>query len=182
MIHLYSGNGRGKTSIAIGTAIRMAGANRPVLFAQFMKGNDTSELAVLQGLSGVRVLRVEEQFPFYKHMSEQDKQAITQYHNEILSKIMQEVSKYAKETKEDDLGTPVCLVVLDEVTYPLQYGLMNQELFHQFLDTIPDCVELIMTGRNPSEKLMQVCDYWSELEMQKHPYEKGIMARKGIEY
>lgn len=182
MIHIYSGNGRGKTSIAIGTAIRMLGANKQVIFTQFMKGNDTSELACLKQLSGITILRVEDSFPFYKNMTQQDKEKITRQHNKILMQVMEQVMRTYGDIEWDETSGPSCLVVLDEITYPLQYGLIDEALFYDFLQTVPACVELILTGRNPLDKMLQFGDYWSEIEQKRHPYEKGIGARPGIEY
>ncbi|MBP3204363.1 MAG: cob(I)yrinic acid a,c-diamide adenosyltransferase, partial [Lachnospiraceae bacterium] len=76
MIHLYTGEGKGKTTAAVGLAVRAAGQDIPVLFAQFMKGNDTGELHVLKELQQVRILRSEKNFGFYKQMSEADKQEL----------------------------------------------------------------------------------------------------------
>ena len=180
MIHLYSGDGRGKTSIAIGTAVRMAGAGKKVIFAQFMKGNESSEINVLKGISGVEICRVPETFPFYKQMSGEEKEQITKYHNEILMYVLKQIEcrrKMEKETKEPDL-----LIVLDEITYPVRWGLVDGTLVTRLLLNLPENVELVMTGRNPSDEMVNASDYWSELSMKRHPYEKGILSRRGVEF
>jgi len=184
MIHLYEGNGRGKTSIAIGTAIRMIGSGKEVLFAQFMKGNDTSEISVLQSFDQVSILRVNRQFPFYKNMTEQDKDDITQCHNEILQTILDKIAEYGMgaDKMDEAVKEPKCLIVLDEITYPVQYGLVDMTLLERLWSELPENVDLIMTGRGPSEEMKKVSDYWTELGMKKHPYEQGVVARKGIEF
>ena len=70
MIQIYCGDGKGKTTAAIGGAIRAAGAGRKVLFTQFMKGNDTSELNVLQQISGIEIMRLDKHYSFYQNMTE----------------------------------------------------------------------------------------------------------------
>lgn len=201
MIHLYSGEGRGKTSIAVGTAVRMAGAGKRIIFAQFMKGGVSSELKVLESLPNVEICRVSEEFPFYNQMSEEQKNRITICHNAILTHVMEQVQCYRKmdEGKQDAAGgcmdgtgdgmitgraerEPELLVVLDEITYPVSWALVDLSLVNSFLQELPESVELIMTGRNPSEQMIASSDYWSELSMKRHPYEKGINARRGVEY
>lgn len=184
MIHLYEGNGRGKTSIAIGTAIRMIGSGKEVVFAQFMKGNETSEIQVLESFDSVTILRANRQFPFYKNMTEQDKEEITKCHNEILETILHKVETYRLELMEEKSmeQEPQCLIVLDEVTYPVQYGLLDVNLLEKIWKELPANIDLIMTGRGPSEEMKKVSNYWTELRLQKHPYEKGVVARRGIEF
>lgn len=184
MIHLYEGTGRGKTSIAIGTAIRMVGSGMEVLFTQFMKGNETGEIGVLEGLPGVTILRGDREYPFYNNMTQQDKLDITACHNHILEMIIEKVSTYRLDTKQlgGEVMEPRCLVVLDEITYPVQFGLVDERLLTRLFAELPPCVDLIMTGRGPSEEMKQVSDYWTELEMKKHPFEHGVSARKGIEF
>lgn len=180
MIHLYSGEGRGKTSIAVGTAVRMSGAGKRVIFAQFMKGQESSEIGILGSLPGVEICCVPESFPFYNGMSEEQMESITKYHNDILMHIMDEV-KLVGEMGEDG-QSPQLLVVLDEITYPISWNLVDQTMVRRLLSDLPESVELIMTGRNPSEEMIAFSDYWSEVMMKRHPYEKGVMARKGVEY
>lgn len=180
MIHLYSGEGRGKTSIAVGTAIRMAGAGKKVIFAQFMKGQESSEIEILSSLPNVEICCVPEEFPFYNQMSEEQMQRITKYHNDILMQIMDEIRCVGE--KGEGGRSPKLLVVLDEITYPVSWNLIDQTLVNHLLSDLPESVELIMTGRNPSEEMIAFSDYWSEVTKKRHPYEKGVMARKGVEY
>lgn len=188
MIHLYSGEGRGKTSIAVGTAIRMAGAGKKVIFAQFMKSGESSEIKVLAALPDVEICRVPEEFPFYNQMSEEQRGRITTYHNAILNHVIDEVQCYRHEEERKNAAAgevvtkPELLVVLDEITYPVSWGLVDIPLVNRFLKELPEPVELILTGQNPSEQMIASSDYWSELSMKRHPYESGVMAREGVEY
>lgn len=180
MIHLYSGDGKGKTSIVAGMAVRMAGAGKQVLFTQFMKGNESSEIKILESLPQVTVWKPEREFGFYKYMTDKDKLEITEFHNEILRKVLDTLNQY-KEIEAEGSG-PELLIVLDEITYPCRCELVDENLLKQILDGVPEVVELAMTGRNPKAYMLKNCDYWSELSMKKHPYEKNVVARFGIEY
>ena len=192
MIHLYSGEGRGKTSIAVGTAVRMAGAGGKILFAQFMKGCESSEIEVLKSIPRVEICRVSEQYPFYNQMSEEQKQRITRQHNNILMHITNEIESVGKTDgegmgfvqQEESVTTamPKLLVVLDEITYPINWNLIDRTMLSRLLSNLPESVELIMTGRDLSEEMIAVSDYWSEISMKRHPYETGVLARKGVEY
>ena len=93
MIHLYTGDGKGKTTAAIGLCIRAAGWDQQVCFAQFMKGNDTGELHLLKSLPGVTILRSEKNFGFYSSMSESDKEELIEIHNRILDSILELVER-----------------------------------------------------------------------------------------
>lgn len=192
MIHLYSGEGRGKTSIAVGTAVRMAGAGGKILFAQFMKGCESGEIEVLKSIPEVEICRVSEEYPFYNQMSEEQKQRITRQHNNILMHITNEVERvgqidvegmgFVQQEESVTTAVPKLLVVLDEITYPINWNLIDRTMLSRLLSNLPESVELIMTGRDPSEEMVAVSDYWSEISMKRHPYEKGVLARKGVEY
>ena len=184
MIHLYSGDGKGKTSIAVGMAIRMAGAGGHVIFAQFMKGNESSELNILRQLPQVKVLKVNKEFGFYNEMSDEDKAEITGLHNEIIEKIaefVEQIKRSEQSNPEHDACHQI-LIVLDEITYPCRWNLIDEELFRKVLKDLPDCVELVMTGRDPLDYMIEASDYWSDVEMKRHPFEKGMSARIGVEY
>lgn len=173
MIHLYTGDGKGKTTAAIGQLVRMTGYGEEVLFCQFMKGRDCGEVNCLRKLSNVTVLRSNRDFGFYRSMTEKDKQELTDLHNAFLKELLT-----AAEEKR------VALMVLDEITYPVTYGLIDLELLKQLLALAKrtDRPELVLTGRNAPDFLLQAADYVTEMKAVKHPFEKGISARKGIEF
>lgn len=177
MIHLYTGNGKGKTTAAIGQAVRAAGREFRVIFAQFMKGNDTGELYVLKELPAVTILRSEKNFGFYSRMSEAEKTELTEIHNGILNQII----RFVEEGGCD-------LVVLDEITYPVNWGLLDKEKLERLLalaeegGTGGEPVEMVMTGRDAAGFLRDRADYITEMKALRHPYEKGVTARRGIEY
>lgn len=200
MIHLYSGDGKGKTSIAVGMSVRMAGAGGKVIFAQFMKGNESSELNVLRRLPQVKVLKADKNFGFYNEMTEEDKAEITGLHNEILKEIIECVEQYRREASDTakmnvssqitaqegelvkDNFRPGMLIVLDEITYPCRWHLIDEDMFKNFLKKLPEGVELVMTGRDPLDYMIELSDYWSLVNMKRHPFEKGVPARRGVEF
>ena len=172
MIHLYSGDGKGKTSIATGMAVRAAGAGRSVTLARFMKGGESAELAPLKKL-GVRVIEAEKKFPFFSQMTEAEKAEITTCHNRILAEVINVIHSPAEKGQ---------LIIFDEITYPVSFGLIDIEKLKALLANVSEQVELVMTGRDPADFLVEAADYHSELVKKRHPYDDGISARYGIEY
>lgn len=175
MIHLYTGEGKGKTSAAIGLSIRAAGWKRRVCFAQFMKGNETGELHVLETLPEVTILRSKKNFGFYHTMSERDKEELTATHNEILDRLLE-----IAENETCDV------IILDEVTYPVKWGLLSTEKLQRLL-TLGKAkaqkeIELVLTGRDAENILQDAADYITEMKCVRHPFERGVEARKGIEF
>lgn len=169
MIHLYTGEGKGKTTAAIGLAVRAAGSGMPVIFAQFMKGTDTGELHSLENLQNIRVMRSAQDFGFYSSMSDEDKRKLTEIHNHILDDILEAVKSHQS-----------FLVVLDEITYPVKWGLVDVEKLKQILAF--DEAELVCTGRDATPFLQEAADYITEMRCVRHPFEKGVAARRGVEY
>lgn len=168
LTHLYFGDGKGKTTTAIGLAVRAAGSGMKVAFVQFMKGCETSEINMLKILPNICVFRSNMDFGFFSTMSDDEKERITQIHNLL----MEEAVEY--------LGTEGMLV-LDEVTHAINFELINCERLREFIEGKPKCIELVMTGRNPKDYLIDAADYISEIKKIKHPFDRGITARKGIE-
>lgn len=171
LIHLYNGDGKGKTTAAVGLAVRAAGAGFNVLFTQFMKSGDTGELNSLSNINGIRIVRSQEKFPFYSKMTEAQKLQLTDIHNDILDKIEKSI-----------LDENVQVVIMDEITYPVNWQLIDKERLLGILKSYKGQVEFVLTGRNPSEDLTQMADYITEMKCIRHPYERGITARKGIEF
>ncbi|MGE4214424.1 MAG: cob(I)yrinic acid a,c-diamide adenosyltransferase [Anaerotignaceae bacterium] len=168
LTHLYCGDGKGKTTTAIGLAVRAAGSGMRVAFVQFMKGSETSEINMLKLLPNICVFRSNVDFGFFSTMKEDEKKQLTNIHNSL----MEEALEY--------LGSEGMLV-LDEVTHAINFKLINSEKLREFIETKPQRIELVMTGRNPQEFLIEAADYVSEIKKIKHPFDRGITARKGIE-
>lgn len=175
MVHLYTGEGKGKTTAAVGLCIRAAGWDFKVCFAQFMKGNDTGELHVLEKLPNVTILRSGKNFGFYNAMSDTDKGELTEIHNGILDKLL------------EIAGSGNCnMIIMDEVTYPVKWGLLDigklKRLFMIGKEKSDNEIELVLTGRGAGKFLRDFADYVTEMECISHPYTQGLKARKGIEF
>lgn len=171
LVHVYCGDGKGKTTAAAGLAVRAAGSGKNVIFAQFMKGNDSGELTAMKQLPGIEIIRNSKNYGFYHQMSSQDKEAITEEHNRMLAGITERINRGKCD-----------MLILDEFTYPYCYGLIDRIRVKQLVKNRPAAVEVVITGREPAEIFLELADYITEMKCIRHPYDKGIPARRGIEY
>lgn len=169
-IHLYTGDGKGKTTAAAGLALRALGAGKTVLFCQFLKGGESGELAGLKQL-GAQLIRAKCGKKFMSQMNEDERRRLAGEHKLCFSRI----SKLVFENAAD-------VVVLDEVVDAVNGGLIEQKELIELIDGRPESMEIVLTGRNPSEKLISAADYQTDFICKKHPYQCGIPARKGIEF
>ncbi|MCL2884870.1 MAG: cob(I)yrinic acid a,c-diamide adenosyltransferase [Oscillospiraceae bacterium] len=167
MIHLYCGDGKGKTTAAIGLAVRAAGAGYPVVVAQFCKTMPTGELISLEKLH-IPVLRVKDEYGFSWQLTDEQKAALATAHERLL----------ADAAARCDAHT---VLVLDELVGTLHGGLIGEDSVFAALARCP-AMDIVLTGRCPSERLLAMADYITEMKCIRHPMEKGISARKGIEF
>lgn len=199
MIQLYTGDGKGKTTAAVGQAVRAAGSGYRVMFCQFMKGGETGELEVLKELSQVEIYRCEREFPFFNAMTDRDKEEITEIHNAIIRNIIRRFDglNNTGNISVNGSGAVGLMVVLDEITYPLNWGLIDVSLFKDLVGKMKALyngrsgdsgeeslsrIELVLTGREPDRFILENADYITEMKKLRHPFDCGIQARKGIEY
>ncbi|MCH4191912.1 MAG: cob(I)yrinic acid a,c-diamide adenosyltransferase [Butyrivibrio sp.] len=170
-IHMYMGDGKGKTTAAIGLAIRAAGAGKKVVFVQFMKGQDTSEISVMEKIPQIRVIRNEENLGWLNLKDEEQRQRFTQLHNASLDQVRQLMAE-----RQCDV------LILDEVTYPYMYDLIDRKALQELILHRPQQMEIVLTGRDPDPFFLEQADYITDMKCVRHPYQKGIQARKGIEF
>jgi len=168
LIHVYTGTGKGKTTAAIGLGIRAAGAGYKVLMIQFMKGRRYSELESLEHVPNFTVV----QFGRDEFVS---KEKPAQVDIDLACKGLM----YAQEILQKNTYD---LVILDEINVALDYHLIALPDVIRLLDEKPDHVELVLTGRYSPPELIQRADVVSEILEIKHPYQKGITSRKGIDW
>ena len=169
LIHIYCGDGKGKTTAAVGLTLRSAGAGNRVVFTQFFKDGSSSEISLLRQIPGISVLHADTVGGFWKRMTaEQQAQASRDYTE--LFHIVCEMAKNAN------------LLVLDEIISACNHGAVPEEALLEFLQNKPEHLEVVLTGRNPSEALLAQADYVTEMKKIKHPFDRGVLARKGIEY
>jgi len=167
-IHVYTGNGKGKTTAAIGLAIRALGAGKKVFFAQFVKGMVYSEVKALQKWSSdITIKQYGLDCFIYQKPTQADIEA---------------ARKGLKEVSEIILSEKFDLVVLDEANIAIYFKLFELEELMALLKSKPEQTELVITGRYAPQELLELADLVSEMKEIKHYYSKGIEARLGIEY
>lgn len=164
MIHIITGNGKGKTSAAAGMALRMCGRGKSVLFAQFLKGADSGEVTVLRSIPNITVMRLSRDYGFFKSMTAEEISAVKGEHNAIL--------RAALEGEYD-------MLILDELIPAMNNGLIDTKLLDAVLSLDR---ETVLTGREPAPELIERADYVSEIVKIKHPFDKGVAARRGVEF
>ena len=176
MIHLYHGDGKGKTTAAIGLAIRAAGSGYKIYFCQFMKGGASGELDILSGIDNVTILRCRKEYPFYNQLSEAEKKEMTAEHDGIIKNILMHMT----QDKRDSVGQKY-MIILDEITYPMMWGLIDEKQLADIWTLSDIDTEIVCTGRNPQNQLVERADYVTEMKCENHPFDKGLAARCGIE-
>lgn len=170
LIHVYCGDGKGKTTASLGLAIRCAGRGFKVLIIQFLKNQDTGELHTLMKIPEITVLRGKKGYSFLIHMTDEQKKQCRIAHDENL-----------QEGVNLCMSGQVDLLILDEVIAAYNYDMVARDLLLDFLRNKPAKLEVVLTGRDPAPELMELADYVSEVRKIKHPYDQGIKARIGIE-
>ena len=239
LVHIYCGDGKGKTTAALGLALRAAGNGVPVVIARFLKNDGSGEVGILENVPGVYLFHCERQFGFTWTMSEEQKAEAGEYFTRLFERAWEMGCKTVRESVEGagkadgcmagenwgsdsvsdgssrrdtgvcdtgasipespvsgapvsgspasaPLTSPPCeiraLLVLDEIMAAVNSGFVANERLLAALDHRPDGLEVVLTGRGPSEELLSRADYVTEMRAVKHPYEKGVGARKGVEY
>ena len=169
LIQVYTGNGKGKTTAALGLALRAAGHRIKVLIVQFMKGNTQyGELESAKKLSHYLTIiqKGRETFISRPHPEPMDFQLAQEGYT---------IAKRAIQNKEYDI------VILDEINQAVDYGLIPLSDLLQLMDCKPETLELILTGRNAKPEVLERADLVTEMVKRKHYFDKGIPAREGIE-
>ncbi len=191
MIHLYYGDGKGKTTAAVGLCIRAAGNKKRVLFTQFMKDGGSGEIALLKKIPGIDVLCGDVPRGFYSKMDDEAKKLFAGEQEKLLDAIIEKVECEIKNAKahngkvieETSVKKEIrMLLVMDEITYAYGWNLIDREKLENLINNRPDFLEIVMTGRNPDKFLVDAADYVTEMKCEKHPFERGIQARKGVEF
>jgi cob(I)alamin adenosyltransferase len=170
-MHVYYGFGKGKTTAALGLALRAAGNGRKVVIVQFLKSAYTGELAPLSLLPGVTVLRGQAGSGFARGMSAARLKETKRIHNENLKTALERVRR-----GECDM------LILDEALDACQLDLIDGPLFEGAVREKPERLELVITGHMPEPWILECADYVSEIVKKKHPYDSGVAARAGVEY
>jgi cob(I)alamin adenosyltransferase len=167
LVHIYCGDGKGKTTASIGLTIRAAGSGMRVLFAQFFKNGSSSEMNAMKLIPNINCIFTDKTFGFYKTMSIPEKERSVIENNHLLSNAISCADNYD-------------LIIFDEIISAYNYGTIEKAVLTDFIKNTK--CEIVMTGRNPAGELIDLSDYVSEVKKIKHPFDKGVAARQGIEF
>lgn len=167
-VHIYCGDGKGKTTCVMGLCVRAAGAGKKVLLHQFLKDNTSSERTIIDKLPGVTVMPGAKMDKFTFQMNEEELQALRESNDANLARLC-------------DMAKDYDMLILDESVYAMDMGLLSEEKLIEWLEKKPEHLEVVMSGRNPSDRLKKHADYISEIKKIKHPFDQGLSSRIGIE-
>ena len=171
MKHIYYGGGKGKTTAAIGLAVRAAGSKMKVLFVQFLKTEFSGERHILSHTENVTLTFCPLELKFTFEMDDKEKAQAAK----IFKGIFDSAVTTALTEKYD-------MVVLDEVFEAINAHMLSESEVYEFITNAPSSMEIVMTGHNPPQKFMDCADYITEFKKIKHPYDRGITGRIGIEF
>lgn len=167
-VHIYCGDGKGKTTCVMGLCVRAAGAGKKVLLHQFLKDNTSSERTIIDKLPGVTVMPGAKMDKFTFQMNEEELQALRESNDANLARLC-------------DMAKDYDMLILDESVYAMDMGLLSEDKLIEWLEKKPEHLEVVMSGRNPSDRLKEHADYISEINKIKHPFDQGLSSRIGIE-
>ena len=165
MLHIYTGEGKGKTTAAMGLAMRAIGHGRKVVILQFLKSGTSGELRPLIK-AGATVISGKSGSKFVSAMSPEEREKTRKMNDGYLREV---------------LGMQFDLLVLDEACAALKYDMVDPELIRAAVAMRSER-EIVVTGRDPADFLLEAADYITDMVCVRHPYERGIAAREGIEY
>ena len=175
LIQVYTGDGKGKTTAAFGLALRAAGQGNKVLIYQFLKppSLDIGERFALQlGAVRIRVEALDVEWDMAKSFD--DKKQVAKAKTAI-SEALERLAQTAEKRFYD-------VLILDEIVFCLSKGLVSLEKIKDLIERRDPCVEIVMTGRGATDELIAMADLVTEMKNIKHPFDKGIEARRGIEF
>lgn len=167
MIQVYTGNGKGKTTAALGLVLRAAGAGLKVYIGQFIKGKCYSEIKALKKFKNIKIEQFGRGCFIKKKPQPQD--------IDLAKKGFAKVKKIISSQIYD-------VVILDEINVALELRLVNLKDVIALIQNTPKKTELVLTGRNAHPQVIKIADLVSEIKNRKHYYKKGTKARRGIEF
>lgn len=168
-IHVYYGNGKGKTTAAVGLAVRAAGSGLRVLVFQFLKNNSSNERKILEAIPNVTCLPGREQVRFVSNMNGDERAELRHYNNKALDEIVK-------------FCGPFDMLLLDEALCAVNLQVLSEEKLISFIMHKPRGLEIVLTGHQITEQLLEIADYVTEVKKIKHHFDQGRTAREGIEY
>ena len=175
LVQIYTGDGKGKTTAAFGLAFRAAGQGNKVLIYQFLKPPSLAtgeRLAIDLKSAGIKIESLDIKWDMGKSLS--DEKMISQTRKAI-REVLQKLEKLASDKVYD-------MIILDEINFCISKNLANVDDVMRIINKRNSGVEIVMTGRGATKELIEIADLVTEMKLVKHPFEKGIAARKGIEF
>lgn len=166
-VQIYTGNGKGKTTAALGTAVRCALSGGRVYMAQFLKGQDCGEIHLPEKTDRIEIHQFGSEEFICGVPDDNDKKMAAEGLNSARAAM---------------LSGNYDIIILDEINCCMDMGLVSLEDAAGFIDSKPENVELILTGRNCPAEIIEKADLVTEMREVKHYFSKGTEARKGIEY
>jgi len=171
LFHIYYGNGKGKTTACAGLAMRMAGSGGKVLYAFMQKGVKSSEVRFMEKIEGIDVIQICQMTKFTFLMNEEERAEYRKQHRQGWEQVI-------RRAEEDGYD----LVIVDELLGAIKEKALDIEDVMPVLKKEDRSYELVFSGREAPEELLEYADYASRIEAVKHPYNEGIKGRKGIEF
>lgn len=169
MLHMYQGDGKGKTTAAFGLALRELAYQKNVLIIQFLKNGTSGEMKAIAMFDHVTQYANERIEKFYFQMNDKEKEVFAQDQQQLWKHFKEEYTSYD-------------YIVLDEILDVIQLGLLQDDEVVQVLKAASKQKEIVVTGRKGSNNLTELCDYHTEMLAHKHPYQQGVAARVGVEF
>lgn len=169
MIHIYFGDGKGKTTAAVGLATRAAGRDFKVLFLQFLKSENSGERKILKSINNITVPQLPQSCKFTFQMTDKEKADAVKQSKNLFQLALSSADKFD-------------MIIMDEVFSATDCGFIDKEELKELMKTFPSDKELVLTGHTVSEDFLVLGDYVSEIKKVRHPFDKGTSARHGIEF
>ena len=169
-VHIYYGDGKGKTTAAVGLGVRAAGAGLKVLIYQFLKDNSSSECSILKNIPGITLVDGKKQTKFTFDMTPEEKEEAGRFYRAAFKTV---TDMAVKENYD--------VLLLDEILHVVNNQMLPEVNLLRFLEKRPGGMEVIITGYNPSKTLIEHADYVSHIIKEKHPFDQNLKARVGIE-
>lgn len=184
LVHIYTGEGKGKTTAAAGLALRFAGNGGRVFFAQFLKDGTSGEVRMLRTLPDVQVMTCEECFGFSFQMNDETREKACEAYTKLFYEATGAACAACGENEAEAGSSAVSgvMLVLDEIIAACRTGMVPADELTAFLKRRPENMEIVLTGRDPDPAWIDLADYVSEIRKEKHPFDCGIVAREGVEY